>query len=114
MTQVRSADGFGVAFPALRKLSLRGCRSFKDAHQLSGLRNLTELDVGRTGIRDLDGLSDVGDVSTLHLTSCKRLTSLKGIDGLESLTSLGVLKIEACPQLADFAPLTGPREVGIV
>ncbi|GDY49956.1 hypothetical protein SVIO_005790 [Streptomyces violaceusniger] len=36
MTKVRSADGFGTAFPALETLTLRGCRSFKDASPCPG------------------------------------------------------------------------------
>lgn len=96
MTRVRSAAGFGAAFPELRKLSLQGCRSFKDAHHFSGLRKLSELNVGWTGIRNLDGLRDVGDVSTLDLTSCKRLTSLKGIDAMPRLTDL---RLEKCSRL---------------
>ncbi|MFG2525778.1 hypothetical protein [Streptomyces sp. NPDC048527] len=46
MTRVRSASGFAKASPELGTLSLRGCRSFKDAVQLSGLTRLTHLDLG--------------------------------------------------------------------
>ena len=67
MTRVKSTAGFGHAFPLLESLTLRGCRSFKNPSQLSGLGRLTTPDLGWTGVRDLNGLHGVRAVSRLDL-----------------------------------------------
>ncbi|AGP53940.1 leucine-rich repeat domain-containing protein [Streptomyces rapamycinicus] len=99
MTKVRSADGFGTAFPALETLPPRGCRSSKDASRLSGLTRLTHLDLGWTGIRDLTGLRDVPAVTHLDLRGRGHLRDLTGIDALPALTGL---TLDDCPRVADI------------
>jgi internalin A len=102
VSRLSSDDSFGPAFPVLESLSLRACRAFKDARQLSGLQRLTRLDLGHTGIRDLAGVRDLPALTHLDLRDCAQLRGLAGIDALTALTDL---VLDNCPRLSSLQGL---------
>ncbi|MFF0112315.1 leucine-rich repeat domain-containing protein [Streptomyces prasinus] len=68
-SRISSVAGFGAAFPTPETLSLRGNTRLQDVAQLSGLRRLTALDLGNTGIHDLAGLLDMPSLQRALLPS---------------------------------------------
>lgn len=102
MTKVRDVTGLPTALPDLRTLTMRGCRSFREARQLAGLTRLTTLDLGWTGLRNLKGLTTLPALTALDLSSCASLTTLEGIDALTRLTEL---RLTDCRKLATLTGL---------
>jgi hypothetical protein len=98
---VRSVHGFAQAFPALEIPAPRGCRSFKEPWELSGLERLTKLDLGGTGVRDLAGLTALRE---LRISSCPALTDL---DHLGTLPALNRVDVRHCAELTDVTGLAG-------
>lgn len=89
-TKVRSAHGFGRAFPALESLDLRFCRFFTDAGGLSGLRSLTHLEIGPPDSRNVAGLRGLPALTHLRLSGHDQLRDLSPFAAYPGLESLAI------------------------
>lgn len=124
---------------SVTRLDISGCSSLYHLDMLSGLTELTELDVSGEydavmRVMDLDGLANNTRLTALKLNYCTSLVSVHGlagctglktlslvglkaldnVDGLEGLTGLTELDLESCTNLTRIDALAGCTELTIL
>ncbi len=73
----------------LHSLNLRNCEELTDITPLSGLTNLTELDLSSCpNLTDIIPLSGLINLTDLDLENCNKLTDITPLSGLTNLTEL--------------------------
>jgi len=91
--------------PSTRRLRLLCRGDVADLTPLSGLSNLTSLDISRcAGVTDLTPLSGLSNLTSLFISGCVGVTDLTPLKGLPNLTSLD---ISGCAGVTDLTPLSG-------
>tara|TARA_R110002096_G_scaffold24760_27_gene78062 strand:+ start:2661 stop:6140 length:3480 start_codon:yes stop_codon:yes gene_type:complete len=125
LTNCKSLTDFRplAALTQLQILNLKGNQSFEDTEILRSLRHLSQLDLQKTSVTNLTGLSSLAKLQDLNLADSQvvNLAPLSGLLHLQSLNlsnckvqdlspltqlpNLRVLDLQNCDHIQDFSPL---------